>query len=116
MPTPLTTAQRRAALQAIMESDDVYIKPAIAAPVIGCTAYLINLTVEDDINTYGEIRSYPFRVERRGRRVLINRRDFVKYYAAELGIEQPEPELPDAYIEAIAQRVATIVVKQLKGA
>lgn len=116
MPTPLTTAQRRAALQTIMESDDVYITPAIAAPVMGCTAYLINLTVNEDIENYGEIHSYPFRVERRGRRVLISRREFVKHYAVELGMEQPPPELSEAYIEAIAQRTAELVLARLSTA
>ena len=115
MPTPLTTAQRRAALQTIMESDEVYITPAIAAPVMGCTAYLINLTVNDDIENYGEIRSYSFRVERRGRRVLISRREFIKHYAVELGMEPPLPELSEAYIEAIAQRTAELLYQKMKG-
>lgn len=115
MPTPLTAAQRRAALQAIIERDEPYITPSVAAPVMGCAAYLINLTVDEDIDTYGEIRSYPFRVERRGRRVLISRREFVNHYAVELGMEQPPPELSEAYIEAIAQRTAELLYQKMKG-
>lgn len=115
MPVPLTTTQRRAALQAIMERDEPYITPAAAAPVMGCTAYLINLTVDEDIESYGEIRSYPFHVERRGRRVLISRREFIKYYAVELGMEQPPPELSEAYIEAIAQRTAELLYQKING-
>ena len=115
MPVPLTTAQRRAALQAIMERDEPYITPTTAAPVMGCAPYLINATVDNDIITHGAIRSYPFHVERRGRRVLINRREFIKYYAVELGMEQPPPELPEVYIEAIAQRTAEILYQKMKG-
>lgn len=121
MSNRLTRADQRAALQAIIDSDKPYVTPAMAAPLLGCDPYLINLTVKRDYERYGENITYPFRVELRGTRVIINRREFIEHFARDL-MDTPQPPatlmftpLPDDNMEALARRVAGLLFQMQNG-